>query len=49
MSLNQEKKSMGFGNNNFKSGLAFISGAIKSGKIDIIKACKNLGLKELGC
>ena len=36
-------------NNDFKSNLAFISGVVKSGKINITKACKNLGPKKLGC
>ena len=49
MSLNREKKSQGPENNDFKSGLAVISGVVKSGKISITKACKNLGPKKLGC
>ena len=44
MSLNQEKKSKGPEKSDFKSGLAVISG-----KINITKACKNLGPKKPGC
>ena len=43
------KISEGPENSDFKSGLAVISGVVKSGKINITKACKNLGLKKLGC
>ena len=32
-----------------KSGLAVNSGVVKLGKIDIVKTCKNLGLKYPGC
>ena len=49
MSLNREKKSQGPKNNDFKSGLAVVSGVVKSGKINITKACKNLGPKKPGC
>ena len=49
MSLNQEKNSKGHEKSDFKSGLAVISGVIKSGKINITKACKNLGPKKPGC
>ena len=49
MSLNQEKKFKGLENTDFKSGLAVISGVVKSGKINITKACKNLGPKKPGC
>ena len=49
MSLNREKNSQGPENSDFKSGLAVISGVVKSGKISIIKASKNLGIKKLGC
>ena len=49
MSLNQEKNSKGPENSDFKSGLAIISGVFKSGKINIIKAWKNLGPKKPGC
>ena len=48
MSLNQEKNSKGPRNSDFKSGLAFISGAIKWCKINITKACENLGPEEPG-
>ena len=47
MSLNQEKNFQGTWKNDFKSGLAVISGVVKSGKINITKAYKNLGLKKL--
>ena len=40
---------MGPRNSDFKSGLAVISGVVKSGKINTTKACKNLGPKKLGC
>ena len=36
-------------NNAGKSGLAVKSGVVKSGKIDIIKTCKNLGPRYPGC
>ena len=49
MSLNWEKNSQGPENSDFKSGLAVISGVVKSGKISITKTCKNLGPKKLGC
>ena len=49
MSLNQEKNSKGPEKSDFKSGLPVISGVVKSGKITITKACKNLGLKKPGC
>ena len=49
MSLNQEKNFQGLEKNDFKSGLAVISGVIKSGKINITEACKNLGPKKPGC
>ena len=49
MSLNQRKNIKGPGNSDFKSGLAVISGVVKSGKINITKACKNLGQKKPGC
>ena len=51
MSLNQEKKSLRDLQIviDFKSGLAVISGVVKSGKISITKTCKNLGPKKLGC
>ena len=49
MSLNQEKKFKGPENTDFKSGLAVISGVVKSGKISITKACKNLGPKKPRC
>ena len=49
MSLNQEKKFKGPENSDFISGLAVISGVVKSGKINITKTCKNLGPKKLGC
>ena len=49
MSLNQGKNFQGPENNTFKSGLAVISGVVKSGKINITKACKNLGPEKLGC
>ena len=48
-SLNQEKESQGLEKIDFKSGLAVISGVVKSGKINITKACKNLGPKKPGC
>ena len=41
--------SMGLENSDFKSGLEVKSGAVKSSKINIAKACKNLGLRKLGC
>ena len=40
---------MGLKNNGFKSGLDVKSGVVKSSKINITKAYKNLGLKKLGC
>ena len=49
MSLNQEKKSQGLEKIDFKSGLAVISGVVKSGKINITKACKNFEPQKLGC
>ena len=49
MSLNQKKNFKGPGNTDFKSGLAVISGVVKSGRISITKACKILGPKKLGC
>ena len=49
MSLNRGKNSQEPENNDVKSGLAVISGVVKSGKISITKACKNLGPKKLGC
>ena len=49
MSLNQEKKFKGPENTDFKSGLAVISGVVKSGKINIREAYINLGPKKLGC
>ena len=49
MSLNRGKNSWGPENSDFKSGLAVISGVVKSGKINIAKACKNLGPEKLGC
>ena len=49
MSLNQEKFFKGPENSDFKSGLDVISDVVKSGKINIIKACKNLGLGNTGC
>ena len=39
---------MGPGNSNFKSGLAVISGVVKSGKINITKAWKDLRPKKPG-
>ena len=36
-------------NNAGKSGLAVKSGVVKSGKINIIKACKILGLRHHSC
>ena len=48
-SLNQGKNFNEPENSDFKSGLAVISGVVKSGKINIIKACKNLGPKKTGC
>ena len=44
-----KKNSKRPGNSDFKSGLAVISGVAKSGKNNITKAYKNLGLKNLGC
>ena len=41
--------SMGLKKGDFKSGLDVKSGVVKSSKISITKACKNLGLKQLGC
>ena len=49
VSLNQKKKSQGPENGDFKLGLAVISGVVKSGKINITKACKNLGPKKPVC
>ena len=49
MSLNQEKNSKGPEKSDFKSGLVVISGVVISGKINITKACKNLGPQKLGC
>ena len=49
MSLNQEKKSQGPKNSDFKSGLAVKSSVVKSGQIYITKACKNLGPKKPEC
>ena len=49
MSLNRGKNSLGPENSDFKSGLAVISGVVKSGKINITKTCKNLGPKKPGC
>ena len=49
MSLNQKNKSQGPENSDFKSGLAAKSGVVKSGKIYITKACKNLGPNKPGC
>ena len=40
---------MGLKNDVFKSGLDVKSGVVKSSKINIIKACKNLGLRKPGC
>ena len=40
---------MGLKNNDFKSGLDVKSGVVKLSKINIGKAYKILGLKELGC
>jgi hypothetical protein len=40
---------MGPKNSACKSGLAVKSGVIKSGKISITKAYKNLGPTKLGC
>ena len=40
---------MGLRNSDFKSGLDVKSGVVKSSKINITKAYKNLGLKKLGC
>ena len=40
---------MGLKNNDFKSGLDVKSGVVKLSRINIGKACKNLGPKELGC
>ena len=40
---------MGIKNSDFKSGLDVKSGVVKLSRINIIKACKNLGLKTLGC
>ena len=40
---------MGPKNSACKSGLAVKSGVVKSGKINIVKACKNLGLRYPGC
>ena len=40
---------MGLKNSDFKSGLDVKSGVVKLSRINITKACKNLGLKQLGC
>ena len=40
---------MGLRNSDFKSGLDVKSGVVKLSKINITKACKNLGPKKLGC
>ena len=40
---------MGLKNIDFKSGLDVKSGAVKLSKINITKACKNLGLRKPGC
>ena len=40
---------MGLKKNNFKPGLDVKSGVVKSSKINITKACKNLGLGKPGC
>ena len=49
MPLNQENSFKIPGNSDFKSALDVISGVVKSGKINITKACKNLGPKKPGC
>ena len=40
---------MGLINSVFKSGLDVKSGVVKSSKINIAKAYKNLGLRKPGC
>ena len=45
----ENKNFKGPGNTDFKSGLALISGVVKSGRINIRKAYINLGPKKLGC
>ena len=40
---------MGLRNSNFKSGLDVKSGVVKLSEINITKAYKNLGPKNLGC
>ena len=40
---------MGPGKSDFKSGLAVKSGVVKSGEINITKACENFGPKKPGC
>ena len=40
---------MGLKKNDFKSGLDVKSGVVKLSKINIAKACKNLGLRKPGC
>ena len=40
---------MGLKNSDFKSGLDVKLGVVKSSRIYITKAYKNLGLKKLGC
>ena len=49
MKCHQIKKKIfkGLRNTDFKSGLALISGVVKSGKINITKAFKNLRPKKL--
>ena len=49
MSLNQKKNFKGPGNTDFKSGLAVISGVVKSSEINITRAYKNLGQKKFEC
>ena len=49
MSISRKKFQRDLKKSDFKSGLAVISGVIKSGKINIKKACKNLGPKKPGC
>ena len=49
LSLNWGKNSQGPENSDFKSGLAVISGVVNLSKINITKACKNLGPMILEC
>ena len=40
---------MGLKNSDFKLGMDVKSGVVRLSEINITKACKDLGLKKLGC